>query len=818
MATDPLVRVALFLPLAEPYTYSVPAQLAPRVRRGCRVVVPLGRRQLLGLVVELDAEPAGASIKAVLELLDDEPVLEDSLLDLVLWVAEYYRAPPGEALRTALPTVLHARHRQVLRLTPEGRRLLGCQDALLRSADDDLTPKERELLNFLQSKGGSAAARTLERAGASSGIVTRLVNRGVLSRGVKQRGALRPRTDLLVELNEPLDLAALSRAPRQVALVELVRQAGGRARLSQLREQIPGGARTVAQRLAAKGLARVEVVEIPRDPLAAEPVELDRPPVLNQEQQAALDTLLASADQGGIFAPYLLFGVTSSGKTEIYLRLIAVLLGRGLGALVLVPEISLTPQLAARFRARFGRQVAVLHSGLTDAERYSAWRLIHSGQVRIVVGARSAVFAPLSGLGVVVVDEEHDPSFKQEEGVRYNARDVALVRAQQAGALAVLGSATPSLESFQGTQTGRLGLLRLRHRATPRPLPEVQVVDLRRYQTDREGVLSAPLGAALEQTLAQGEQAILFLNRRGFSPFVQCKECGHAFRCDHCSVTLTFHRSLGRMICHYCGSAAALPPNCPECTAEKIGMLGLGTERVEQVLLQRFAGARVARLDRDTAQRNGLRQILARMARREVDILVGTQMVTKGHDFPDVTLVGVICADLGLHFPDFRAAERTFQLLTQVAGRAGRGERPGRVLIQTYSPDHPSLRWAQQHQYEAFYAEEIKARAELSYPPTGYLAAVHLDGPDGATVERAARKLAGQGERFLKRQPPASRASLLGPTAAPIQKLKDRVRWMLLVRARTRKPLRQLVQALASVTALPKGVRVTVDIDPISML
>ncbi len=500
----------------------------------------------------------------------------------------------------------------------------------------------------------------------------------------------------------------------------------------------------------------------------------------------------------------------------MYLQFIARELKEGKNALVLVPEISLTPQLAARFRARFGDQVAVLHSGLSEAERFGQWRLIRKGQLRIVVGARSAVFAPLGNLGVIIVDEEHDPSFKQETGVRYNARDLALMRARSCNAVAVLGSATPSMESFRGAGQGRLSLLTMRNRATPRPLPRVEVVDLRTYKTGKEGILSAPLAAALEEALANKEQAILFLNRRGFSSFVLCKSCGHIIRCRNCSVSMTYHRKgRERIICHYCGYAEGLPTRCPACAADKLGLMGLGTERVEEVISARFPGARVARLDRDTAQGKGLRAILAAVRKREVDILVGTQMVTKGHDFPDVTLVGVICADLGLHFPDFRAGERTFQLLTQVAGRAGRGERPGRVLVQTYSPQHASLRCAREHDYEAFFDQEVRQRGELGYPPEGHLTSVHLNGPKPDEVARAARDLAREARRLS-----SDDVSILGPTEAPLQKLKGKTRWLMLLKANERKPLRQLVLGLKALVAekdLGK-VRVHFDIDPLSML
>ncbi len=813
---ETLIDVAVFLPLPTTLTYRVPTALLPLARRGSRVLAPAGGRTVVGLVVGpgQQGELSADAIKDVQEVLDAEPAFSPDLLELVLWTARYYMAPPGEVVRTALPSVLHARERQLLRLTEEGERILAAQRAVLRSQDDDVDPSALELLERLEKKGGTLPLGSLVARGRGAGALGRLLARGLVTQTLHRQAPSKTRTDLALELLERPDEKLLARARHQRLLVEALAERGGRARLGDLpgkRDSLLQAARALARR----GALRLEPIEIPRDPFEAEPVEVDRPPQLTDEQERALAELLEANRRGG-FASFLLHGVTGSGKTEVYLRLIAQNIELGRDALVLVPEISLTPQLAARFRARFGNQVAVLHSGLTDAERYGQWRLIRSAQVRIVVGARSAVFAPLAHLGVIVVDEEHDTSFKQAEGVHYNGRDLALVRAKQAGAVVVLGSATPSLESYRGALQGRLRLLELPHRATPRPLPEVRLVDLRTYRTGPDGILSAPLADALLETLERGEQAILFLNRRGFSSFVLCRACGQPFRCEHCSVTLTYHRSLERLLCHYCGYSIAVPKTCPACTAERIALLGLGTEQVETFLAERFPGARIARLDRDTATSHGMRAILSRVGRREVDILVGTQMVTKGHDFPHVTLVGVICADLGLHFPDFRSAEHTFQLLTQVAGRAGRGDRPGQVLIQTYSPQHPSLLAASAHDYRAFYEAEVGSRRELNYPPFAYLAALRLDGADASAVALAAQRLADHGHRLLAG---SSEVLLLGPAEAPIQRLKGRSRWLLLCKASERPPLRRLLDALvAEQVAPPSAVRVTVDVDPLFML
>jgi primosomal protein N' (replication factor Y) len=517
------------------------------------------------------------------------------------------------------------------------------------------------------------------------------------------------------------------------------------------------------------------------------------------------------------FTPFLLHGVTGSGKTEVYLRVIATALAAGRTALVLVPEISLTPQLAARFRARFGDLVAILHSGLSESARLGEWSRLRRGEARIAVGARSAVFAPLAGLGVIVVDEEHDGSFKQDEGVRYHARDVALVRAQRAGAVCVLGSATPSLESAAHAERGVYRKLTLTERPTARPMPEVTIVDLRTYMPDGEAMLSAPLSAAIGEALAAGDQTILFLNRRGFATFVLCKACGQAFRCPHCSVSLTYHRHNDRLSCHYCGFQQRVPDACPKCGAAAIERKGLGTEKIADSVAEAFPGARIARLDRDVATGAKIEAVLARVARREVDVLVGTQMVTKGHDFPGVTLVGVLCADTGLNLPDFRASERTFQLLAQVAGRAGRGDKPGRVIVQTYRPDSPAVVAAAAHDYAQFFAAESAARAELGYPPHGRLIAVRVDGANPHEVAGVAQRLAKLAEAAAARPEIAGLVEVLGPVPAPLERLRNRTRWQIWLRSPDRHALRKVARSVLT-TEPPGNVRVGLDVDPISTM
>ena len=560
---------------------------------------------------------------------------------------------------------------------------------------------------------------------------------------------------------------------------------------------------------------------------------------------AALDALAGRPPPGAPKAPlgeptaFLLFGVTGSGKTEVYLRAIEACLARDRGALVMVPEIALTPQLVARFRARFGDDLAVLHSGLSDADRHAMWTSLRAGRVRVAIGARSALFAPVPELGLILVDEEHDGSFKQEEGVRYHARDMALLRAHRAGAACVLGSATPSIESVALVRRGKLADLRLPERAhREATLPEVSIVDLRTKGAGPTGnkLISLPLHRAIEQTLAAKEQMILFLNRRGFAPSVVCDECGTVETCLSCSVALTYHRGRrhrpaggdeavpeeevprgGRLRCHYCDYAGPLPDRCSACGRPALMLEGLGTERLEATIAEAFPSARVARLDRDVAGKDGAEKVLSRMRDGEVDILVGTQMVTKGHDLPNVTLVGVVNADSALSLPDFRASERGFQLLVQVAGRAGRRDRPGRVLIQTRTPEHPAIFFAAKHDVQGFLERELRDRREVSYPPFARLALVRVD----AAEEETAREVTAMVAARAKTCPEglARRVDVLGPSAAPIARLRGRYRFRVLLRAKERGPLRAAVAVvIEAMKGLDRRARVAIDVDPVAML
>ncbi len=579
-----------------------------------------------------------------------------------------------------------------------------------------------------------------------------------------------------------------------------------------------GNARAAVKRLEEQGLVAGEDREGPADPFFAEPAVRETPP---EATRAQLDAIHAIESALGASSPstFLLHGVTGSGKTEVYLRAIAAARASGRGSIVLVPEIALTPQLVGRFRARFGDDVAVLHSALTPRERHAMWKRLREGSVDVAIGARSALFAPVRALGLIVVDEEHDSSFKQEEGVRYHARDMAILRAHRAGGVCVLGSATPSLESEHLTRTGKATKLRLPDRARAQPMPKVEIVDLRRIGPGPTGDrrLSLPLHRALEETLAAKEQAIVFLNRRGFAPSVRCEACGKLLTCESCSVALTFHKGAASVRCHYCDFQAPLGATCPSCKEQALALDGLGTEKLEETIGAAFPGARVARLDRDVATGKRIEAVLKRVRDREVDVLVGTQMVTKGHDLPAVTLVGVIAADAALGMPDFRAAERTFQLLVQVAGRAGRGDVPGRVILQTWDPDHPAVALAAKHDVDAFIERELADRKELAYPPFTRAALVRVDAVDEHVARDACARLA----RIANATPPVAKDVVIvqGPAPAPIPRLRNRHRFRVMLRSADRQALRAVLQAVESArTSLDRAVRASIDVDPVQLL
>ncbi|MBX7100673.1 MAG: primosomal protein N' [Myxococcaceae bacterium] len=671
-----------------------------------------------------------------------------------------------------------------------------------------LTPDLVELLRF--------AARHYR---APLGEVMKAALPPGLSQATDARDA-KPDAVLWAKVVPGVTPAMITRAPAQHAAFSYLTAVGGEALVDEV-EHAMAGAREHLKKLAKRGLVTLEPRTVVR--AVAQGLAQGRPEALTEAQAVAVQELERAVSEGQ-FAPYLLHGVTGSGKTEVYLRAAEHARALGKGTLILVPEIALTPQLVGRFKSRFGDAVAVLHSALKDSERLRHWQALRSGKVSIAVGVRSGVFAPIPNLGLVVVDEEHDPSFKQEEKLRYHARDLAVVRAQRAKATVVLGSATPSLETLLNTRQGKYRLLTLPTRVDDRPMPGVSLVDLRLERPKDPAardveppILSPPLRAAMRETLEKGQQVILFLNRRGHSTYVLCEVCGQSRRCTDCDVCLTHHLGQRALVCHYCGKRSPLPTTCPECDGPLL-TLGVGTEKVEEEVGTTFPGARLARLDRDAVTNNErLTELLAAFARREIDVLIGTQMVAKGHDFPGVTLVCVLLADSALALPDFRAAERTFHLLTQVAGRAGRGKEPGRVLVQSYNPLAEAVARSVGHDFEGFSALELARRKALGWPPWSRLAAVRVEGEDPDLTADVARRL---GRAMARALPAASLGvRLLGPAPAPIAKVKGKTRWQLVLKAPTHAlMLGPLEAAEALLPELPGSVRAVIDVDPGAML
>lgn len=754
-----LAEIAVPAPLGRPLSYAVPADMASRLAPGSRVLCELGRRRVLAVVLDIaEREPQidPAKIKPISAIVDPYPVILPELLSFLRELSAYYYAPIGEVLRLALPAV------------------------------------ERTQAERLDAQGLLEGHKISNIVGGRMVTVVRATGKE-LDDDISLRG-------------QAVEIFAHLKQCKEALLVDL--------------EKRWGNARPATRRLSSLGLVEISKVERATDPFFAIPEPRDTPPELTDAQSQAAEAI-AFAIASEVPRSFLLHGVTGSGKTEVYLRAIAACLEAGRGALVLVPEIALTPQLVGRFRARFGDDLAVLHSGLKDRERHIMWKRLREGKVHVAIGARSALFAPICNLGLIVVDEEHDPSFKQEEGVRYHARDMALLRAHRASAVVVLGSATPSLESEALVRRNKLERLSLPERAHSRAvLPTIELVDLRRYRSGPTGdsYLSTPLYRSLEKTLEAGEQAILFLNRRGFAPSVLCESCGTVVSCHGCAVALTWHRARGqRLRCHYCDWDGPLPKACSECQSPSLMLEGLGTEKLEEIVSQAFPTARVARLDRDVASGAKAEAILAKMRASEIDVLVGTQMVTKGHDLPRVTLVGVINADAALSIPDHRAAERAFHLLVQVAGRAGRSDLPGKVIIQTRNPEHPAIVFAKNHDVAGFVAHELEERADLAYPPFARMALLRISAIDEEFAEAQAKYVA----EAIRNTPPVrdGDVEVLGPAPAPIAKLRGRYRYRIMVRAGERRPLRMaLAPAVALRSRMDRRARLIIDIDPVQMM
>lgn len=797
-------EVAISLPIDTPLHYTIPGSLQPFCTLGKRVLVPLGKRRVTGYIIDVTTDPPrleGRGFRDIVDVLDETPLFHKKTLEFLRWVSTHYMAPLGEVIKTALPPGINTESYCVVSLTSLGR------DAA--SSTPDISAGHLSLLHAINPETGTPLRTLLKRFPRRSTILT-LHQRGLITFDTKlKQGRTRMRTIVIVSLAIP-DPSIIHATKKEHEFLRYLHD--GPAPMSTLRLHFKGVPRLV-KRLRARGLITVHHEEVYRHLSTNVLPREEIPPHLTDDQQLILSAVTDSL-KTGVFQSFLLHGVTGSGKTEVYLRAAEETLSLGKSVMILVPEISLTPQLLGRFKKRLNVSLALLHSGLSPGERYDQWRKINRREAPVIVGARSAIFAPCHRLGLIVVDEEHDQSYKQEEGVKYHARDLAVVRGHKEKAVVVLGSATPSLESVYNSHQGKYHLLTLPHRIGGVPLPPVEIVDLRR---ENGRLISRPLRAALAENVQRGEQSLLFLNRRGFSSSVICTECGSPFTCPHCSVSLTLHAGGRTFICHYCGHRSPAPQLCAGCGGTGIKPLGAGTEKVEQEVRILFPGARIARMDSDVVNTpKASARLLAALDRREIDILVGTQMIVKGHDFPHITLMGIITADVTMNLPDFRAAERTYQLVSQAAGRVGRQQHPGRVIIQTFLPEHYVIQHAKLHNYRGFYDQEMAFRKTLGYPPVTRMISLRISSrnqEDGTRVVEALAKRATQIARTH-----TSQVQVMGPSPAPIPQIHGWHRWHLIVKGIHQRQVSNIARSLREVCQLPRGTKIVVDVDPVSLL
>ncbi|MGB8030979.1 MAG: primosomal protein N' [Terracidiphilus sp.] len=824
-------EVALPVPLDHTFTYGVRPGQEPR--RGARVIAPFRNEKLIGVVTAVDAKPpAEVEVKYLEAVLDEEPLLSDHLLELAEWTAQYYLAPLGEVLRAMLPLAAEVRRTVYYRLTDLGRDMLartmdgeqgkgiaarGRGRGKLSGEDQDM---ERRVLERL-AKGDPVKVSTLRTATAASlPLLASMARKKWIVRETAAAERDARRMERFAVLTGDGRLPALTE--KQQAILAELAASGGELPLAELRRrELPS---STLQTLVRRGLVRID--ERPEAFRLGGLTPASEPYSLNGAQSEALTTITGAI---GAFHPFLLYGVTGSGKTAVYLAAMQKALDRGLTSILLVPEIGLTPQMAGLLDQAFGQKVALLHSALTPEERSEQWRRIRRGEAPIVVGTRSAIFAPAPNLGLILVDEEHDQSYKQEETPRYNARDVAVMRAKLAGAVVVMGSATPSLESWQNAERGKYTRIELRDRVMNRPLPEVELVDMRREfkETSKDQLFSRSLVEQTKAALERGEQALILLNRRGYSFAVMCRACGEKLECQNCAIALTHHkgqldysaeaRAGQRLECHYCGYRRTVPARCPKCDSEHLYYLGAGSQQGEERLAEIFPFARIGRMDRDTVRgRYDLEHLLERLHSGEINLLVGTQMIAKGHDIHSVTLVGVVGCDHALSMPDFRAAERVFQLMTQVSGRAGRGDLPGRVVVQTYYPDHYAILAAMKHDYKAFAERELKYRRWMHYPPFGALANVLVQ---SQKLEEAAG-WAGVLGKYLVQSQSGGAVRVLGPCTAPIARIKGVYRFHMILKSANRKALNEALRCLLAHAAekdVPRR-NLIVDVDALRLM
>jgi primosomal protein N' (replication factor Y) (superfamily II helicase) len=822
IAAPEFVDVVIPVHVNQRFTYKLPEAMQALAHVGSRVLVPLGHTVTTGYIIGLrQSLSAGTSlqdsqIKSVSELLDIEPPLTPEVLDLTRWVSDYYAAPWGEVMRAALPAGINATVEQTVSISDEGRReiqslppLLTRESPKLRALQMLADEGEFEISAFSLRMGSQRTPKWLAELEQNH-----LVQRSYRMRSTATRARKRRAVRLL---KQTTDESSGRTTQAQKRLIETLVSNQGAMTITNLMSAAKVSDSAI-RTLIKRGVLEQFDEESRRDPLARAILPAAESFKLTEAQASALAGIEQSL-QSRIFTPILLHGVTGSGKTEIYIRAMRAALETDRGAMMLVPEIALTPILSRRLRAHFGDQIAIFHSSLSKGERFDEWSRLRSGEARLVLGTRSAIFAPVTKLGVIIVDEEQDASYRQEESPYYHARDSAIVRAQKESAIVVLGSATPSLESFHNAQAGKYTYIELPQRIANRPMARAKIIDMREVFARRKkpSIFSDELLRSIEETHARSEQSIILMNRRGYASFILCRSCGESIECPNCDVTLTYHRSDQTLVCHYCNHHQRAPSQCPACASKYIYYVGEGTEQIEELLRKRFPRLRLARIDRDTkTRRHEFEKTLLDFSKGEIDLLVGTQMLAKGHDFHNVTLVGVVSVDAGLALPDFRAAERTFQLITQVAGRAGRGSLPGQVLIQTYHPHHYALRHATAQDYRGFYDEEIRHRRNHGYPPFVALALILVRHKDAARALSTAQQI----KSLLNEANRDQACRILGPAPAPFARLRGEHRIQLLVKSRSRKQMRAVIDQALKNFEEGGGERrlVTLEIDPVSMM
>jgi primosomal protein N' (replication factor Y) len=796
------VKVAIMLPVWNTFTYSVPETLIGTDPVGSVVLVPFGSRRVSGIVLEVMEQLNDGvnphEIKPIDDLLPGPFSLNEEMLEFIQKAADYYFYPIGEALKHCLPPGVTSFTLKSLVITEEGLKNLN---------NEENSAEINRVLELARLNKSISSIKSLKRS-----VIMDLLNRGWIEiKSLTKSPRIKPKIERLIRFKEiPQDTVLSEKEENFLNFLKKHIEVS----TSTIRRDFPAIYRDLKQ-LIKKGLVEEVEREVNRIPESELDGDVQEVRELNQFQKDAVEKISESI-HSKIHNVYLLYGVTGSGKTEVYLRVIERALEYERGAIYLVPEISLTPQLVLVLRKRFGENVAVMHSAMSDGERFDEWRRTRTGRSKIVIGVRSAIFAPVQNPGVLIVDEEHDPSYKQEEKFRYNARDLAILRARLNNIPVILGSATPSIESYYHAKAGKYILLKLPERVKKREHPVTEVVDMR---NEKNTLISERLKEGIIETIKKNEQVILFLNRRGFSPFVLCVECGFRFMCPNCSVSLVYHSYNGTLRCHYCNYAILLPEVCPSCRGVKLRNFGVGTEKVEQEIEKLVPEARILRLDRDTTgSKSSYTRAFMQMKAGEKNILIGTQMVTKGFHFPDVTLVGVILAEQGLQFPDFRASERTFQLLTQVSGRAGRSEKKGRVIIQTFDPEQSAVQNALSQDYELFYNNEIHYREELNYPPFSSLAAIRINGTDNSRVSALSKNISNAILQLIQKHKIETQLKVLGPAPAAIFRLKKLYRWIILLKSEKIEIIHKVMHELFELSILKRERGVILDIDPQSLI